>query len=132
MTSHLEAAAAALSTAGSSVFGYFTAKNAAHMVAESAPVQMPEWLQWAVGPFGALIGLIFALRWMAGRLDKAEKKVEAREAERDEDRKRLIEVLIENTSTNKNTQEFINQTRQAIERVTAAVHHCQNIKNGES
>lgn len=129
MTHHLDAALAAIASVGSALFGSQVAKSIGRAVAETAPVQMPEWMQWAIGPAGALVGLVCALRWMTARLNKAEQKMEAREQERDDDKRKLIEAMIDNTATNKNTQAFISQTRDAIERLASAVNNCPTRSN---
>lgn len=129
MTSHIDSAVAVISTTGSALLGSQVAQSASSILADATAVPTPDWMQWLIGPAGALVGLVVALRWMAGRLNKADERLQAREDERDEDRKRLIEVLLDSTTTAKNTQEFINQTRQAIERMASAVQSCPSRKH---
>lgn len=97
MTPLLETSTTAVSATMSAILGAQVFKGASHFLADTAQIPMPEWVQWLVGPVGALVGLVLALRWMAGRLNKAEEKIDRRENERDDDRKRLIEVLSENS-----------------------------------
>lgn len=59
-------------------------------------VAMPDWLSMLLGPLGALVGLIIAIKWLAGRLDKSEEKYDEREKERDDDRKTLILLVEQN------------------------------------
>lgn len=63
-----------------------------------APSELPPWMQWLLGPLGALVGMLFAIWWLSQRLNKAEVKADAREVERDQDRKALIIVLEQNSS----------------------------------
>ena len=62
------------------------------MVANSMP--MPEWMQWLLGPFGALIGVLLALVWMSKRLNAAEDREEERRKERELERKNNQETII--------------------------------------
>ena len=66
------------------------------MLAEIDP-SMPDWIKLLLGPMGALIGLIVALWWMVQRLNKAEKRFEERDKERDADRRALILVVEQNS-----------------------------------
>ena len=122
MTAHLDAAVAAITTFGSALLGSQVARSAGHFMAETANYPMPEWLQWVIGPAGALVGLVIALKWMAGRLNKAEEKIDRREEERDEDRKRLIEVLAENSNV-------IKEAKEAYREVVGAISKCKGNGN---
>lgn len=97
MTALLETSTIVISATISAFLGSKMFRAGSTMVADIAQVPLPDWVQWVVGPAGALVGLILALRWLANRLNKAEEKIDRRENERDEDRKRLIEVLSENS-----------------------------------
>ena len=66
------------------------------MAVELDPL-MPDWIRVLLGPLGALIGLIIALWWMVQRLNKAEKRFEERDKERDSDRRALILVVEQNS-----------------------------------
>jgi hypothetical protein len=92
MTTHLENAVAGVATGASALLG----STLLPLLADVTPI--PEWMGWFLGPFGALVGMIFAMRWLTGRLDKAEVKADRRDDERDADRKHLITVL-EQSST---------------------------------
>ena len=97
MTAILEVSTIVVSASISAFLGSRLFRAGSSVVAEVAQVPLPDWVQWVVGPAGALVGLVLALRWLANRLNKAEEKIDRRENERDEDRKRLIEVLSENS-----------------------------------
>lgn len=78
MILHLEALAA-LVTTSAALAGYKVATVAGRLIA-NAGVVMPDWMQWLLGPMGTLVALGIALKWMGGRLEKAEKKADDREA----------------------------------------------------
>lgn len=90
MSPHIETFAAAVSTMLAAIAG----SKVGILIANVANSAMPEWMQWALGPFGALIGVVIALRWMAVRLATSEAREEHRKQERDADRKSMQETLI--------------------------------------
>ena len=90
MTPHIETFAAAVSTMLAAIAG----SKVGILIANIAQGAMPEWMSWALGPFGALIGVLIALRWMAVRLATSEAREEQRRQERDADRKATQETLI--------------------------------------
>lgn len=90
MSPHIETFAAAVSTMLAAIAG----SKIGILIANVANNSMPEWMSWALGPFGALIGVVIALRWMAVRLATSEAREEKRRQERDEDRKATQETLI--------------------------------------
>lgn len=75
-------AIAAVAISGAAVAGAKVSTAAAHMLADSGTVALPEWATWIVGPVGTLVALGIALKWMVGRLDASEGKAEARDKER--------------------------------------------------
>lgn len=68
---------------------------------------MPDWMRYLLGPMGALIGMIFALWWLAQRLSKAEEKADKREDVRDQERERLIVVIEQNSSVLREVSDVI-------------------------
>ena len=80
------------------IFGSKVSIFIADTVADATQSVMPSWLAGLQGPFGALIGLAVGLIWMSKRLDKAETKADKREEERDNDRKTLITVIVQNSA----------------------------------
>lgn len=88
MQPHIETFAAAGSTLLSAVAG----SKLGLMIANTTP--MPEWMQWLLGPFGALIGVLLALVWMSKRLNIAEVREEERRKEREAERAKNQETII--------------------------------------
>jgi hypothetical protein len=95
MTSQIETIYAGIATAVSAVIG---SKVMTITAIQVSPNELPPWMQWLLGPLGALVGMLFAIWWLSQRLNKAEEKADARELERDQDRKALIIVLEQNSS----------------------------------
>ena len=94
MTSQIDTVAAGLATSVSAFLG----AQVLPLIADASPTDLPQWMQWLLGPLGALAGMIVAIWWLSQRLNQAEKKADNREAERDQDRKALIIVLEQNSS----------------------------------
>ena len=80
------------------IFGSKVSVFVADSITDATQSVMPSWLAGLQGPFGALIGLAVGLYWMSKRLDKAETKADRREEERDNDRKTLITVIVQNSA----------------------------------
>lgn len=97
MTNQLETVITGFIAVAASAMGSKTAR----MIADVTNAPMPDWMTWLVGPLGALVGLIIALKWMSARLDKAEQKADQKEQARDkeqrEERDRLIVALERST-----------------------------------
>lgn len=87
MTNHLEAVAGFISTITAAIFGAVTIPSLAEIASSDG---LPDWAKWMLGPLGALIGMIIAIRWLTTRLDKAETREQARQVERDA---QMAEVL---------------------------------------
>lgn len=51
-------------------------------IAETVP-QMPPWMTYTLGPFGALIAVVIGLVWVSKRLNKADEREDERRKERD-------------------------------------------------
>lgn len=105
MNDQLFTTAAGVSTIASSVFG----AKILPLIANATSPEMPQWMGWLLGPLGALIGMIFAVWWLAGRLNKAEEKADKREDERDSDRKTLISVVEQNSAVIREVKEAISK-----------------------
>lgn len=108
MTDQLSTVAAGVSAIASSILGAKVLPLLAQI--PNAP-PMPQWMTWLLGPLGALIGMIFAVWWLAGRLNRAEAKADKREEERDADRKTLIQVVEQNSTVIREVTEAINKIR---------------------
>lgn len=107
MTDQLSTTAAGVSAMASSIFG----AKLLPMLAQATNAPMPQWMGWLLGPLGALIGMIFAVWWLAGRLNRAELKADKREEERDADRKTLITVVEQNSAVIREVSDAINKIR---------------------
>ena len=79
---------------------------------------LPRWMEWLIGPLGALVGMIVAIKWLSLRLNKAEEREEARRLERDALMKSVIELGIQ-------TKDVIADNSRTIERVNASLANCQ-------
>ena len=77
MTDPIEFFAAGTST----LLGGFAGSKVALAVADALAVTepMPQWMEYLLGPFGALVGVLIALKWMTNRLAEAQKATLERE-----------------------------------------------------
>jgi ABC-type enterochelin transport system ATPase subunit len=75
---------------------------------------IPAWVTPFVGPVGALIGTLIAIKWLLARLDKAETKADARELERDKNMSLLATLTVQ-------SQTIIEQNSQVLEDVKKAI-----------
>ena len=114
----IETAVTAVTAVTGTMFGSQVGTTIGAVTADVSATPLPEWFQLMIGPVGAVVGLIVALRWMTHRLDLQEKKYESREEERDNDRKMMIETLANSTV-------IMRDTRNAVENVTKIVTRCQ-------
>jgi len=55
--------------------------------------------------------MIFAVWWLAGRLNKAEAKADKREDERDSDRKSMITIVEQNSQVIREVKEVIGKCK---------------------
>jgi hypothetical protein len=113
MQPHIETFAAAGSTLLSAIAG----SKVGLMIANVTP--MPEWMQWLLGPFGALIGVVLALVWMSKRLNTAEDREEKRrlerEAERTKNQETIIALLKDSNQVTTTATEVMRDVRQTLE-----------------
>lgn len=116
MTHHVEHILAYL-TAGTATFlGSKILPTAAGVLAQAGTAVVPEWASAILGPVGALVIGGFAVKWLVGRLDKAEEKADKREEERDADRKTLITVLEQNSAVMRDNNAILTQVKNSIGR----------------
>lgn len=80
-------------------------------VTDALNTAAPPWVSNLTGPFGALVGLGLGLVWMNKRLNRAEEKNDARDLERDEDRKALITVVQQNSHILEDVKDHLARTR---------------------
>ena len=93
--------------------------KAGGFLADTAP--LPDWLSPLLGPVGALVGTMLAIKWLLTRLDKAETKAEAR----DDERAKNFTLLATMTAQN---QVVIEQNSEVLADVKTAIAKCAEIK----
>ena len=84
-------------------------------IAQTAP--MPEWIGHLLGPIGALIGTLLAIRWLLDRLDKAEGKAEQRDVERDKNISMIATMTSQNQAVIEQNSELLSEVKVAIEKM---------------
>jgi hypothetical protein len=116
MQPHIETFAAAGSTLLSAVAG----SKVGLMIANTTP--MPEWMQWLLGPFGALVGVLMALVWMGKRLNLAEDREEERRKEREVERSKnqdtIISLLKDSNQVTTTAVEVMRDVKRTLEKST--------------
>ena len=90
--------------------------KAGNFVAQTIP--LPEWVQPLLGPVGALLGTLVAIRWLLTRLDKAETKSEVRDAERDRNFQVIATMTAQNQVVIQQNSELLSDVKTAIEKIT--------------
>lgn len=97
-------------------------------LADAVPINVPGEYTQLIGPFGALVGLVIALKWMTGRLNKSEDKYEARQLViekrdelRQEERDTMLKTLI---ALSTETKDVIWQNNHIIEDFSKAIKFC--------
>lgn len=70
---------AAVALPGAAILGSKTSLAAARMVADVTGNPTPEWVSLLVGPFGSLVVLAIALKWVTSRMARSEAKADERE-----------------------------------------------------
>lgn len=118
MTNYLESIAGFTATIVSAIAGAVTVPSIAEIASSET---LPEWAKWMLGPLGALVGMIVAIKWLTARLDKAEAaaaadralalaREEKRQVERDAQMAQLIELGARSSSV-------IEQNSRVLERL---------------
>ena len=93
------------------IFGSKVATLLSDAVVDAVNVPAPSWVTNLTGPAGALVGLAIGLVWMNNRLNRAEAKNDARDVERDEDRKNLITVIQQNSHILEDVKDHLSKRR---------------------
>lgn len=96
--------------AGSKFTGY---------IAQVSPHALPEWAAQIVGPVGALVGTLLAIRWLLTRLDRAENKAEERDKERDKNLTLIAQMTVQNQTIIEQNSEVLADVKKAIENKTS-------------
>ena len=63
----------ALGTLAMTFFGIGGVKFG-NALAEASQGAIPDWSRYLLGPLGSLVGMIFAVRWLANRLNRVEEQ----------------------------------------------------------
>jgi hypothetical protein len=124
MTAHYDTLLGAFAVIVGPIVGTRMAMGAVQAV----PIEIPSGMAQLIGPMGALVGLVIALKWMTGRLNKSEDKYEARQmiiekrdeskqVERDSQMKAIVALATE-------TKDVIWQNSKAIEEFKVIVNGC--------
>jgi flagellar biogenesis protein FliO len=103
MTTIIDNITAGLSAVASAVLG----SQFLPILGEATAPEMPQWMQWLMGPLGALVGMVLAIWWLSNRLTKAETKADNREDERDADRKAMISIVEQNSVVLRDVKDVI-------------------------
>jgi ABC-type enterochelin transport system ATPase subunit len=77
---------------------------------------VPAWASSMLGPAGALVGTLLAIRWLLARLDKAEAKADKRDAERDTNLALIASMTVQNQQVIEQNSELLQDVKQAIEK----------------
>ncbi len=107
MTDQLATTAAGVVILASTTFG----SKFAPAIASATGNEIPPWMGVFLGPLGALAAMLFAVWWLAGRLNKAEAKADKREDERDADRKSMITIVEQNSQVIREVKEVIGKCK---------------------
>ena len=85
-------------------------------VAGTQPV--PDWLSPLLGPVGALVGTMLAIKWLLNRLDKNEAKSDLREIERDKNLALIVTMTLQNQSVIEQNSEVLTEVKTAISKMS--------------
>ena len=77
-------------------------------------VALPEWAGPLLGPIGALIGTLLAIKWLLARLDKAETKAEQRDIERDKNLTMIATMTAQNQIVIEQNSEVLADVKNAL------------------
>ena len=75
---------------------------------------LPEWIAPLLGPVGALIGTLLAIKWLLTRLDKAETKAEQRDIERDKNLTMIATMTAQNQIVIEQNSEVLADVKNAL------------------
>ena len=81
-------------------------------VAQTAP--LPDWLGPLLGPVGALVGTLLAIKWLLNRLDKTEAKSELRDIERDKHLAMIATMTMQNQAVIEQNSEVLSAVKTAL------------------
>ena len=78
---------------------------------------LPDWIGPLLGPIGALVGTLLAIKWLLDRLDKAESKAEQRDIERDKNISMIATMTSQNQAVIEQNSELLSEVKIAIEKM---------------
>jgi hypothetical protein len=81
-------------------------------VATTHPI--PDWLMPLLGPAGALVGTLLAIRWLLTKLDKAEAKADLRDIERDKNLTMIATMTTQNQTVIEQNSEVLAEVKEAV------------------
>lgn len=113
MTHQLESIAGFVSTIVAAIFGAVTLPSMAELATNE---QIPDWTKWLLGPLGALIGMIIAIKWLTARLNKAEEREESRREDREKSMEKLVELAVRSNLAIEQNSEVLKSVRKALEK----------------
>ena len=76
--------------------------------------ELPSWAGPLLGPIGALFGTLLAIKWLLGRLDKAESKAELRDIERDKNLTMIATMTAQNQRVIEQNSTVLAEVKDAI------------------
>lgn len=88
-----------------------------YLIAETV-TPLPVWFSSLLGPAGALVGMILAIRWLIARLDKQELKADARDAERAVNIATMTHITTQNQAIIEQNSDMLRDAKFAIEKCT--------------
>jgi L-lactate permease len=119
MLNDIFAAGTALTSA---VFGWKAGDGIGFVVVANA--NTPEWVAIISGPVGAIICLVFAVKWLAGRISKADAREERREERREELLQSVIIIAESSKAAIEQHSEQAQRTETALSNLASAINRC--------
>ena len=106
----------------STFFGWKAGSNIGFVLADSTGA--PNWVAIISGPVGAIVCLIFAVRWLAARIARADAREERREERREELLQSVITIAESSKSAIEQHADQVQRTEAALEKLTTAITKC--------
>ena len=83
---------------------------------------LPEWVAPLLGPAGALIGTLLAIRWLLARLGKVESKIEKRDEEFNKNLTAITTIAVQNQQIIEQNSETLSDVKEIIKNCSAFQH----------
>jgi hypothetical protein len=117
-------------TAGTAIastfFGWKTGNSIGYVVADTTAA--PSWVAIVSGPVGAIICLVFAVKWLAGRIARADAREERREEHREELLQSVIIIAESSKSAIETNTDQVARTEAALKALASAIGKCPGTK----